>query len=66
MEGKPYLLGAEVSVCDLYLLMLSRWGRGMTRPPRSLPNIGKLLGRILERPAVKRTLEQEGIEAPYV
>ncbi len=66
LEGKPYLLGDQVSVCDLYLLMLSRWGRGMARPPRSLPNIGALLERILERPAVKRTLEQEAIEAPYV
>lgn len=66
LEGKPYLLGERMSVCDLYLLMLSRWGRGMSRPPRSLPNIGALLERVLERPAVKRTLEQEGIEKPYV
>lgn len=65
LEGKPYLLGEQISVCDLYLMMLSRWGRGMARPPRSLPNIGGLLQRVLERPAVKRTLEQEGIEKPY-
>ncbi len=66
LDGKAYLLGDEISVCDLYLMMLSRWGRGMTRPPRSLPNIGGLLERVLERPAVRRTLEQEGIEQPYV
>ena len=66
LEGKSYLLGEQISVCDLYLLMLSRWGRGMNRPPRSLPNIGALLGRVLERPAIKRTLEQEAIETPYV
>lgn len=65
LEGKPYLLGEQISVCDLYLLMLSRWGRGMNRPPRSLPNIGTLLQRILERPAVQRTIEQEGIELPF-
>jgi glutathione S-transferase len=66
LEGKSCLLGEQVSVCDLYLLMLARWGRGMNRPPRSLPNIGALLDCLLERPAVRRTLEQEGIEAPYV
>lgn len=65
LEGQPYLLGDRVSMCDLYLLMLARWGRGMKRPPRSLPNIGALIGRLLERPAVRRTIEQESIEAPF-
>ncbi|TQV83770.1 glutathione S-transferase family protein [Denitrobaculum tricleocarpae] len=65
LEGKPYLLGEQISVCDLYLLMLSRWGRGMTRPPRSLTNTGALIERLLERPAVKRTIEQEGVAPPF-
>ncbi len=66
LEGKPYLLGEKISVCDLYLLMLSRWGRGMNRPPRRLPNVGGLLQRVLERPAVQRTIEQEGVKLPFV
>lgn len=66
LEGKSYLLGERISVCDLYLLMLSRWGRGMKRPPGSLPNIAALLKRVQQRPAVRRTIEQEAIEPPFV
>ena len=44
--------------------MLIRWGRGMPRPPRSLPNLTALAERVLARPAVQKALEAEGIKAP--
>jgi glutathione S-transferase len=66
IANAPYLLGERVSACDLYLLMLARWARGMQRPPRCLPGLGALLERLLARPAVRRCLDAEGIEEPFV
>ena len=46
--------------------MLCRWTRGFARPARSLPALGAYLGRMLERPAVRRVMENEGLPAPWV
>ena len=66
LADKPYLLGAMLSVCDLYLLMLGRWARSFRQSPRDLPHLGPLLRRLLLRPAVQRVFELEGIGAPFV
>ena len=65
-HGGPWLLGADYRVVDPYALMLCRWTRGFGRPARSLPHLGRYLTRVLERPAVKRVFEQEGLTAPLV
>jgi len=57
----PLFLGNRLSAIDFYLVMLSRWGRPMVRPPRSRPNIAKLLDRVTGLPSVRRAYEQEGI-----
>jgi glutathione S-transferase len=57
----PHFLGNRFSAVDLYLVMLSRWARPMACPPRSRPNIAKLLGRVTALPSVRRAYEQEGI-----
>lgn len=62
----PWLLGERFSAVDLYLYMMMRWGRGLARPPRSLPNLGAFAERILARPAVMAAIEAEGLKAPYV
>ena len=62
----PCLLGARFSAVDPYALMLCRWTRGFGRPARSLPHLGPYLSRVLERPAVQRVFEQEGLSAPPV
>jgi glutathione S-transferase len=64
-SGGPYLLGETYSIIDPYLMMVSRWGRGLGKAPNSYPHIGPFLDRMAERPAVKRTFEGEGIEAPW-
>jgi glutathione S-transferase len=64
-EG-PWLLGERFSAADLMLLVLIRWGRGMPRPPRDLPNLAAFAQRALARPAVQEALRVEGIEAPFV
>ena len=57
----PLFLGDELSAVDFYLVMLSRWARPMTRPPRSRPNIAKLLDKVTALPSVRRAYEREGI-----
>src|SRR5713101_1046953 len=62
--GGPYLLGADFSAADLYLLMLAGWRRGMANPASNRPTLRRLLDRLVERPAVKRVFATEGIAAP--
>jgi glutathione S-transferase len=60
----PWLLGERFSAADLFLFMLIRWGRGMARPPRSLPNLDALAGRVLARPSVQAAIAAEGLMDP--
>jgi glutathione S-transferase len=64
LGDKTWLLGGRFSAVDLFLFMLIRWGRGMPRPPRSIPNLNALAERVLSRPAVQKALDVEGITAP--
>jgi len=66
LGDEPYLAGSAVSAADIYLLMVSRWAHFLNRPPKSMPKIGALLERVLERPAVRRTIEVEGIEGNFL
>lgn len=65
-HGGPYLLGQHYTILDPYLLMLGRWTRGMKRPARTLPKVGAYMTRLLERPAIRRAFDQEGLKAPLV
>jgi glutathione S-transferase len=65
-HGQPWLLGADYSAVDPYALMLCRWTRGFKRPARSLPALGPYLQRVLQRPAVQRAFDQEGLAPPRV
>ena len=66
LDDKRWLLGDRFSAAVLFLLMLIRWGRGMPRPPREIPNLGAFAERVLARPAVQETFKIEGIQAPFV
>jgi glutathione S-transferase len=57
----PFFLGTQISAADLYLVMLSRWARPMTNPPRSRPSIARLLDLATARPGVLRAYAAEGI-----
>jgi glutathione S-transferase len=62
----PYLLGERLSAADFLLLMLIRWGRGMTTPPRSIPALGAHASRLLARPSVQIVFDKEGLTEPFV
>ncbi|HZW46002.1 MAG TPA: glutathione binding-like protein [Microvirga sp.] len=64
LGDKTWLLGDRFSAADLFLFMLIRWGRGMPRPPRTLPNLNALAERVVARPAVQEALKVEELQAP--
>ncbi|KRB89053.1 glutathione S-transferase family protein [Noviherbaspirillum sp. Root189] len=64
-HGGPYLLGETYSAVDPYLFMLSRWTRMMGNPARHRAHLGPFLRRMVERAAISRALEQEGLVAPF-
>jgi glutathione S-transferase len=57
----PLFLGETLSAADFYLVMLARWARPMTSPPRSRPNIARLLDKVSALPSVRRAYEREGV-----
>ena len=64
-EG-PYFMGENYSVLDIYLLMLSRWGRFLTRPPRDMQKINNICRLLLQRPAVQQVIAREGIKRDFL
>jgi glutathione S-transferase len=66
-HGGPWMLGADYSVLDSYVWMLSRWTRGFSsRPAREYLHIAAFLNRMLERPAVQRAIATEKLSEPLV
>ena len=61
-DGGPFLLGERFSSADLYLLMLTRWGRRLEPKWWDGDVLGAHFARIYERPAVRRMWEQEGLD----
>ncbi|WAS91573.1 glutathione S-transferase family protein [Nannocystis punicea] len=59
--GGPYLLGAEVSLADLYATMLMRWSRKMPRPATEWPHLAALARRVKARPSWRRLYAIEGL-----
>lgn len=63
-SGGSYLLGERYTAVDPYLFMLSRWTRMMHNPARNRSHLGAFLKMMVERPAIKRALEQEELGDP--
>ena len=67
LHDKPWLLGANYSVVDIYTLMLCRWTRNFeSTPARDKAHLGPYLQRMLARPAVVKAFEVEALMQPWV
>jgi glutathione S-transferase len=58
----PYLLGEQYTSADLFLFMLTRWGRNFEPRWWDEPSLGAHYRTIKERPAVQRVFEQEELD----
>jgi glutathione S-transferase len=66
-SGGPWFLGAHYSLLDAYVLTLCRWTRNFASPAaRTRTHLGPYLQRVLDRPAVRRAFDAEGIQPPLV
>ena len=61
LAGKTWAIANLYSVVDPYLLVFYRWGNRAGLPVKDLKSYTALVERVLDRPAVKRTMELEGI-----
>ena len=61
--GENWLVDGQFSATDTYALTFFRWGRRIGVDMSAFRGWAELCGRILERPAVKRALEREGLNA---
>lgn len=64
LAGRGWLVGEERSVADLFLFMLTRWGRFLEPPAWERPNLRAHWLRTLALPGVSRMLEEQGLELP--
>jgi len=59
LDGKPWIMGTQYSVCDPYLAVYYGWGQRLGLPMPELAAYTGMKERILERPAVRRVLVRE-------
>lgn len=60
-DGRPYVLGAQMSVADLLLTMLMRWSRNMPKTAECWPRLAAYGERQRARPALRAVHEREGL-----
>jgi glutathione S-transferase len=65
LPAAGFVLGERYSLCDAYLSVFFLWARRFELPVAELPRYGSLTASVLQRPAVRRALEQEGFGHLY-
>ena len=63
LSGEDWLVGDMFTAADTYALTFFRWGRRIGMEMRRFRAWAALCERVLARPAVKRSLEREGLGA---
>ena len=61
LEGRDHLLD-DFSTADLFLFMVTRWGRNMDPRWWDQPNLGRHYRSVVGRPAVSRAMQLEQLE----
>ncbi|WP_342643902.1 glutathione S-transferase family protein [Rhodoligotrophos ferricapiens] len=59
LQHAPWMAGAAYSVCDPYTLVFLAWGKRLEFPLDELPACQDFITRMLDRPAVRKVLEEE-------
>ena len=64
LDGREWLVGDHRTVADIFLFMLTRWGRRLDPPAWSLPNLRGHFERMYALRGVQRAFEEEDLERP--
>jgi len=64
LEGRSWLAGDRRSVADLFLFMVTRWGRRLEPPAWDRPNLRAHFLRALALPGVRRMVDEQELELP--
>ncbi len=64
LEGREWLAADHRTGADLYLFMLTRWGRRLDPPAWDRPNLRAHFERTLALPGVARMVEEQGLDLP--
>ena len=60
LDGKEFLIGNHLTVCDFFLFMLSHWADEFKKPPLAFDNLNRYLRRIAKLPSVQEVCNIEG------
>lgn len=61
LEGKDYLMGAQFTVADAYLFVVTNWSKVVGVDMEGLKHLNAFRARVAARPAVKAAMEAEGL-----
>lgn len=61
-KAGEYLVNGRFSSVDLFLAMITRWGRRLREPWWDAPHLGAHYQRVTARPAIQRVYELQGLE----
>jgi glutathione S-transferase len=64
LEGREWIVGDSRTGADLYLFMLTRWGRFQEPAAWDRPNLRAHFLRSLELPGVRRMVEEQELDLP--
>ena len=64
LAGREWLVGGERTVADLFLFMLTRWGRNLEPPAWDRPSLRAHWLRALELRGPRTALEEQGLPLP--
>jgi glutathione S-transferase len=62
LEGRTWLTADHRTGADLFLFMVTRWGRFLEPPAWDQPNLRRHFLATLELPGVQRMIEEQGLE----
>ena len=64
LEGREWLVGEHRTAADLFLFMLTRWGRRLDSPAWDRPRLRAHFLRTLALPGVRRMVAEQGLDLP--
>ena len=61
LEGRDWLIGDAMTLADPLALVHIRWGLRITPPSNEYPNLWRFAQNMVEVPAVKKVMTEEGV-----